>query len=45
MNIYVFMKWIFDIEEKIVIKNGVIYDGEVEFIINFYDEYVIEEVI
>ncbi len=42
MNIYVLMKRTFDTEEKIVIKNGAIYDGEAEFIINPYDEYAIE---
>ena len=45
MNIYVLMKRTFDTEEKIVIKNGSIYDGEAEFIINPYDEYAIEEAI
>lgn len=30
MNIYVLMKRTFDTEEKIVIKNGAIYDGEAE---------------
>ena len=45
MNIYVLMKRTFDTEEKIVIKNGAIYDGEAEFIINPYDEYAIEEAI
>ncbi|MCI4060285.1 electron transfer flavoprotein subunit beta, partial [Bacillus cereus] len=32
-------------EEKIVIKNGALYDGEAEFIINPYDEYAIEDAI
>ncbi|MDG4656571.1 electron transfer flavoprotein subunit beta/FixA family protein [Ectobacillus antri] len=45
MNIYVLMKRTFDTEEKIVIKNGEIYEGEAEFIINPYDEYAIEEAI
>ena len=45
MNIYVIMKRTFDTEEKIVIENGKISDEGVEFIINPYDEYAIEEAI
>lgn len=45
MNIYVLMKRTFDTEEKIVLKNGEIDDSGVEFIINPYDEYAIEEAI
>ncbi|MBM4765148.1 electron transfer flavoprotein subunit beta/FixA family protein [Bacillus sp. B15-48] len=43
MNIYVIMKRTFDTEEKIVINNGNINSDGVEFIINPYDEYAIEE--
>ena len=45
MNIYVIMKRTFDTEEKIAIKNGKIKSDGVEFIINPYDEYAIEEAI
>ncbi|MFP3488675.1 electron transfer flavoprotein subunit beta, partial [Staphylococcus sp. SIMBA_130] len=45
MNIYVIMKRTFDTEEKIVIENGKISEEGVEFIINPYDEYAIEEAI
>ncbi|MYL62844.1 electron transfer flavoprotein subunit beta [Bacillus hwajinpoensis] len=45
MNIYVIMKRTFDTEEKIVIENGEISEEGVEFIINPYDEYAIEEAI
>ena len=45
MNIYVIMKRTFDTEEKIAIKNGTINSDSVEFIINPYDEYAIEEAI
>ncbi|MFC5713002.1 electron transfer flavoprotein subunit beta/FixA family protein [Thalassorhabdus alkalitolerans] len=45
MNVFVIMKRTFDTEEKIVIKNGMIDDDGVEFIINPYDEYAIEEAI
>ncbi len=34
MNVFVIMKRTFDTEEKIVIKNGMIDDDGVEFIIN-----------
>ena len=45
MNIFVIMKRTFDTEEKIAIKNGTINSDSVEFIINPYDEYAIEEAI
>lgn len=45
MNIYVMMKRTFDTEEKIVINNGRISDDGVNFIINPYDEFAIEEAI
>ncbi|WP_428908234.1 electron transfer flavoprotein subunit beta/FixA family protein [Niallia sp. Krafla_26] len=45
MKIYVIMKRTFDTEEKIIIQNGEIQDDSVEFIINPYDEYAIEEAI
>jgi electron transfer flavoprotein beta subunit len=45
MNIYVILKRTFDTEEKIAIQNGKISDDGVEFIINPYDEYAIEEAI
>ncbi|WP_027724129.1 electron transfer flavoprotein subunit beta/FixA family protein [Tuberibacillus calidus] len=45
MNIYVLMKRTFDTEEKIVIENGRVSDDGVNFIINPYDEFAIEEAI
>ena len=45
MEIFVIMKRTFDTEEKIMIQNGEIKDDSVEFIINPYDEYAIEEAI
>jgi electron transfer flavoprotein beta subunit len=45
MNILVLMKQTFDTEEKIVIQNGAIQEDGVEFIINPYDEYAVEEAI
>ncbi|MCF6408709.1 electron transfer flavoprotein subunit beta/FixA family protein [Pseudalkalibacillus salsuginis] len=45
MNIYVILKRTFDTEEKIVIENGKISEDGVEFIINPYDEYAVEEAI
>ncbi|WP_026701448.1 electron transfer flavoprotein subunit beta/FixA family protein [Salibacterium aidingense] len=45
MNIYVLLKRTFDTEEKIVIENGCIVEDDVEFIINPYDEYAVEEAI
>lgn len=45
MNILVVMKQTFDTEEKIVINNGQISEDGVEFIINPYDEYAVEEAI
>jgi electron transfer flavoprotein beta subunit len=45
MNILVILKQTFDTEEKIVIQNGKISEDGVEFIINPYDEYAVEEAI
>ncbi|MGG1674371.1 electron transfer flavoprotein subunit beta/FixA family protein [Neobacillus sp. NRS-1170] len=45
MNILVLMKQTFDTEEKIVLQNGSISEDGVNFIINPYDEYAIEEAI
>lgn len=45
MNILVVMKQTFDTEEKIVIQDGKISEDGVEFIINPYDEYAVEEAI
>lgn len=45
MKIYVIMKRTFDTEEKIIIENGNIKNDGVEFIINPYDEYAVEEAI
>lgn len=45
MNIYVLLKRTFDTEDKIVVNDGVIEDDGVEYIINPYDEYAIEEAI
>ncbi|MDF2679941.1 MAG: electron transfer flavoprotein subunit beta [Brevibacillus sp.] len=45
MNILVVLKQTFDTEEKIVIQNGKISEDGVEFIINPYDEYAVEEAI
>lgn len=45
MNILVLMKQTFDTEEKIVIQKGAIQEDGVEFIINPYDEYAVEEAI
>ncbi len=45
MNILVVLKQTFDTEEKIVINNGKISEDGVEFIINPYDEYAVEEAI
>lgn len=45
MNIIVVMKQTFDTEEKIFIKNGEILEEDVNFIINPYDEYAVEEAI
>jgi len=43
MNILVLVKQSFDTEEKIVLQDGVISEEGVNFIINPYDEYAIEE--
>lgn len=45
MNIVVCLKQTFDTEEKIVIKDGKISEDGVEFVINPYDEYAVEEAI
>ncbi|MEW9669903.1 electron transfer flavoprotein subunit beta [Ammoniphilus sp. 3BR4] len=45
MNILVLLKQTFDTEEKIGIHNGQISEDGVEFIINPYDEYAIEEAV
>lgn len=45
MNIVVVLKQTFDTEEKIVIQDGKISEEGVEFIINPYDEYAVEEAI
>lgn len=45
MNIVVCLKQTFDTEEKITIKDGQINEDGVEFIINPYDEYAVEEAI
>jgi len=45
MNIIVLIKQTFDTEEKIVLQNGIINEDGVNFIINPYDEYAIEEAI
>ncbi|KXG43990.1 electron transfer flavoprotein subunit beta/FixA family protein [Tepidibacillus infernus] len=43
MDILVLLKQTFDTEEKIVLKDGQISEEGVEFIINPYDEYAVEE--
>ncbi|MDR6226509.1 electron transfer flavoprotein subunit beta/FixA family protein [Desmospora profundinema] len=45
MNILVVMKQTFDTEERIVIEDGQISEEGVEFVINPYDEYAVEEAI
>lgn len=45
MNIVVILKQTFDTEEKVTIKGGQISEDGVEFIINPYDEYAVEEAI
>ncbi|WP_027417775.1 electron transfer flavoprotein subunit beta/FixA family protein [Aneurinibacillus terranovensis] len=45
MNIIVCLKQTFDTEEKIVIQGGAISEDGVEFIVNPYDEYAVEEAI
>lgn len=45
MNILVLVKQTFDTEEKLVIENGKINEDGVEFILNPYDEYAVEEAI
>ncbi|BAU26932.1 electron transfer flavoprotein beta subunit [Aneurinibacillus soli] len=45
MNIIVCLKQTFDTEEKIALQGGAISEDGVEFIINPYDEYAVEEAI
>lgn len=45
MKILVCLKQTFDTEEKVVIENGKIKEDGVEFVINPYDEYAVEEAI
>jgi electron transfer flavoprotein beta subunit len=45
MNILVLMKQTFDTEEKIVLEGGKVKEEGVQFIINPYDEYAVEEAI
>ncbi|MEW9673705.1 electron transfer flavoprotein subunit beta [Ammoniphilus sp. 3BR4] len=45
MNTLVILKQTFDTEEKITIQDGQIQEDNVEFIINPYDEYAVEEAI
>lgn len=45
MNILVLLKQTFDTEEKIMLQNGKINEEGVEFVINPYDEYAVEEAI
>ena len=45
MNILVCMKQTFDTEERIVLEDGEISEDGVEFVINPYDEYAVEEAI
>jgi len=45
LNILVLLKQTFDTEEKIVLENGTISEEGVEFVINPYDEYAVEEAI
>lgn len=45
MNIVVCLKQTFDTEEKIVIEDAKIREDGVEFIVNPYDEYAVEEAI
>lgn len=45
MNILVVIKETFDVEEKIIIENNQVSEDGIEFIINPYDEYAIEEAV
>ncbi|MGN7313110.1 electron transfer flavoprotein subunit beta/FixA family protein [Alkalicoccobacillus gibsonii] len=45
MNMYVLLKQTFDTEETITIENGTISEDGVQFVINPYDEYAVEEAI
>lgn len=45
MNILVCLKQTFDTEERIIVEDGQISEDGVEFVINPYDEYAVEEAI
>ncbi len=45
MDIYVVMKQTFDTEEKIIIEDGKVSEDGVQYVINPYDEYAVEEAI
>ncbi|MDY0322909.1 MAG: electron transfer flavoprotein subunit beta/FixA family protein [Candidatus Carbobacillus sp.] len=45
MKIVVLMKQTFDTEEKVIVDNGTIKEDGVQFVINPYDEYAVEEAI
>ncbi|WP_163536377.1 electron transfer flavoprotein subunit beta/FixA family protein [Gracilibacillus sp. YIM 98692] len=45
MDIYVIMKQTFDTEEKIIIEDGNVSEDGVQYVINPYDEYAVEEAI
>jgi electron transfer flavoprotein beta subunit len=45
MNILVLLKQTFDTEEQIIIENNEIQEDGIEFIINPYDEYAVEEAV
>ncbi|MGN8646647.1 electron transfer flavoprotein subunit beta/FixA family protein [Gracilibacillus sp. HCP3S3_G5_1] len=45
MDIYVILKQTFDTEEKIIIEDGNVSEDGVQYVINPYDEYAVEEAI
>ncbi|SFL60794.1 electron transfer flavoprotein beta subunit [Gracilibacillus orientalis] len=45
MDIYVVMKQTFDTEEKIIFEDGKVSEDGVQYVINPYDEYAVEEAI
>lgn len=45
MDIYVILKQTFDTEEKIIIEDGQVTEDGVQYVINPYDEYAVEEAI
>ncbi|WP_018933199.1 electron transfer flavoprotein subunit beta/FixA family protein [Gracilibacillus lacisalsi] len=45
MDIYVILKQTFDTEEKIIVEDGTISEDGVQYVINPYDEYAVEEAI